>query len=524
MTMIFPKVILRLIKSMLKMLLMLLVVAGVILALVAWLTYKPLPDNSQRSVSQSLAVNPEGQLLKRFLSQIQANPTLTGIYPLGDGRDAFLARLALAKTAQYTLDVQYYIWHDDISGRLLMQSLYEAAERGVRVRLLLDDNNTAGMDALLSAVNAHPNIEVRLFNPFMQRTFRPTGYLSDFFRLNRRMHNKSFSADGVVTIIGGRNVGDEYFGAGTGVMFADLDVAAVGRATQDVQKDFDRYWASESVYALESVLGDSVADKFDTTPSTDAQTQDYLNALAKLKFAKQLQDGSLPLDWVKATLVSDDPAKGLGKAASDDTVLAHISPIMSATQKQLLIVSPYFVPTKQGRDLLSNTAKNGKNVTILTNALSATDVALVHAGYAKYRKDLLAAGVALYELKPDATITTKGHGLAGSSGASLHAKTFAVDDKVVFIGSFNMDPRSASINTEMGFLIDSPKLAKQIAQGFNHYRDAHTYAVGLTPNHDLQWQTQENGRVVAYGSEPKSGWFKRFSVWFCSLLPIEWLL
>lgn len=440
------------------------------------------------------------------------------------GRDAFLARLALTESAQNTLDVQYYIWHDDISGRLLLQSLYKAAERGVRVRLLLDDNNTGGMDELLAAVNAHKNIEVRLFNPFMQRGFRPVAYLSDFSRLNRRMHNKSLTADGMVTVVGGRNVGDEYFGAGTGVMFADLDVAAVGKAAQDVEQDFDRYWASDSAYPAEAIISAEPA-AFDTAPSADAETQNYLRALAQSEFAQQLQAGKLSMEWSKATLVSDDPAKGLGKALPGNTVLAHIGPVMGAVEKELLIVSPYFVPTQKGADLLGGIAQNGKNVTVLTNALSATDVAPVHAGYAKYRKDLLRAGVRLFELKPDATVTAETHGgLTGSSGASLHAKTFAVDGKTLFVGSFNMDPRSAELNTELGFLIDSPALASQLSDGLKQHQANHTYTVALTPKGDLQWQTQQNGHATAFDIEPESGLFKRLAVWFCGLLPIEWLL
>ncbi|UOO76064.1 phospholipase D family protein [Neisseria sp. Dent CA1/247] len=469
---------------MLKKIFIFLLFIVAVLAITALVTHKKLPDNSRRKPSHYLSPQSESALVRHLLPQAEAHPGLSGIYALRDGRDAFLARLALAETVQHTLDVQYYIWHDDISGRLLIQSLYKAAERGVRVRLLLDDNNTGGMDELLSAVNAHPNIEIRLFNPFMQRGFRPLGYLSDFFRLNRRMHNKSFTADGIVTIIGGRNVGDEYFGAGTGVMFADLDVAAVGAAAKDVEQDFDRYWASESSYPAKLILENHANTTFDTTPSANAETQDYLKALA------------------------------------------HISPVMAAAEKELLIVSPYFVPTKKGAELLSNIARSGKNVQVLTNSLSATDVAPVHAGYAKYRKDLLAAGVKLFELKPDATVTTDDHGglIHGSSGASLHAKTFAVDGKKLFVGSFNMDPRSADLNTEMGFILDSPELATQLSDGLKQHHAVHTYTVTKLSEGGLQWQTEENGKTLVYQQEPKSSVFKRFAVWFCSLLPIEWLL
>ncbi len=495
-----------------------------LLVALALFSYKKLPDNSQRTVSQSLAVNPEGVLAGHLLPQVAAHPGESGIYPLREGRDAFLARVALAQTAQYSLDVQYYIWHDDVSGRLLLQSLYQAAERGVRVRLLLDDNNTKGMDGLLAAFNAHPRIEVRLFNPFMQRDNRILGYLSDFFRLNRRMHNKSFTADGVITIVGGRNVGDEYFDAGSGVMFADLDVAAVGKAAQEVGQDFDRYWAAESTYPAENIMAAS-ATAFDAKPAADAETQGYLKALAGSEFARQLQSGHLALRWGKTTLVSDDPAKGLGKALPENTVLAHIGPVMAAAERELLIVSPYFVPTQKGTDLLGGIAQSGKNVTVLTNSLAATDVAAVHAGYAKYRPDLLKAGVKLHELKPDATVRMENtHGFGGSSGASLHAKTFAVDGKTLFVGSFNMDPRSAALNTEMGLLVDSPPLAAELADALQQHQAARTYAVTFAPNGKLQWQTQADGQPASYDSEPQSGAFKRFSVWFCSLLPIEWML
>ncbi|PAT41468.1 hypothetical protein CK623_00560 [Vandammella animalimorsus] len=498
---------------------------GLLLALLllAWASHQPLPDNRQRSVSQRLPVNPEGRLARHLLAQVEAHPGLSGIYALRDGRDAFLARLALAQSAQYSLDVQYYIWHDDISGRLLLQSLYQAAERGVRVRLLLDDNNTGGMDGLLAAANAHPNIEVRLFNPFMQRGMRPLGYLSDFFRLNRRMHNKSFSADGVVTIVGGRNVGDEYFGAGNGVMFADLDVAAVGPVVQAVEQDFDRYWASESSYPAENIIS-AAPLALDAAPSQDAGTQGYLKALAQSAFAQQLEAGTLPLEWAQATLVSDDPAKGLGKALPGNTVLAAIGPVMATAKEELLIVSPYFVPTRQGADWLASIAARGLKVQVLTNSLSATDVAPVHAGYAKYRKRLLEAGIALLELKPDATVMTDHHGgITGSSGASLHAKTFAVDRRLLFVGSFNMDPRSAALNTEMGLLLESPALAQQLASGLAQHASDHAYAVSLKDG-QLHWQTLQAGVTRDHGQEPGSSAFKRFAVWFCSLLPIEWLL
>ncbi len=473
--------------------------------------------------SQASTPTADSTLTQHFAAQLNTHQGQSGIYPLQNGQDAFVARLGLSQVAQKTLDVQYYIWHDDITGRLLLQQLYQAAKRGVKVRLLLDDNNTKGMDSLLISADAHPNLEIRLFNPFMQRDNRLLAYGSDFARLNRRMHNKSITADATATIIGGRNIGDEYFNAGSGVMFADLDVLAIGQAAQDVSADFERYWTSQSVYPAQSIIT-TPATSFDTTPAKDTDTQTYLTQLSTSNLIKQLQSGDLPLVWAKTTLISDDPAKGLGQENPQNTVIAHIAPIMDNTQTELTIVSPYFVPTQDGTDRLTAIAKSGKKVNVLTNALSATDVAPVHAGYAKYRKELLANGVNLFELKPNTTIHTNDHGgLFNSSGASLHAKTFTVDNQRLFVGSFNMDPRSAKLNTEMGLVIDSPELVGQLSTGLKDYYQTTTYTVSLTDG-NLSWQTQENGQTLTYDTEPNSSAMKRFFVWICALLPIEWLL
>ncbi|WP_019672705.1 phospholipase D family protein [Psychrobacter lutiphocae] len=512
--------------SLFKKLLIVILALLAILIILGVLSHKSLPDNTQRTTSTFLPVDPNSPLAQKILPAMDQRPGLSALYLLDDSHEAFLARLTLAASAQNTLDVQYYIWHDDTTGHLLMQSLYQAAERGVRVRLLLDDNNTDGMDELLASVNAHPNIEVRLFNPFMQRTMRPLGYLSDFFRLNRRMHNKSFTADGLATITGGRNVGDEYFGFGSGVMFADLDMVAIGPAAKDVVQDFDRYWASNSAYPAENIISQSQNQPpFDTTPDSDPNTQQFLQELKNSAFVTQLREGTLPLIWTKVQLISDDPAKGLQKSKEADSVLAHIAPIMQHTQHELLVISPYFVPTKLGKNLFTQLANDNKRVAVLTNSLAATDVIPVHAGYAKYRKPLLASGVELFELKPMATVTTKNHGgIIKSSGASLHAKTFIVDNKTLFVGSFNMDPRSASLNTEMGFLFDSKQMANYLAENMKKNQMQYSYAVTQNPNGKLHWQTEEDGKILEFDDEPHSSLFSRFGVWVCSLLPIEWLL
>lgn len=453
-----------------------------------------------------------------------SHPGLSGLYPLADGHDAFAARVMLADAAERSIDVQYYIWRDDTSGRLLLHHLRQASERGVRVRLLLDDNNTKGLEGVLTCLHAPPAMEVRLFNPLWYRHLRVIDYLFDFRRVNRRMHNKSFTVDNQVTVVGGRNVGNEYFGAGEGVMFADLDMLAVGPVVNDVSRDFDRYWNSASAFPLDYVLPKVPSCELNPEAPSDPLTQVYLKALAQSDLVQKLERGTLPLQWAKTFLVSDDPAKVLGNVEPSRTMMGQLREVLDAAQSQLTLVSPYFVPTVTGAHALAKWVSQGVAVSVLTNALSATDVMPVHAGYAKYRKQLLKAGVRLFELKRHATLNASGRRRHhGYSGASLHAKTFALDGSQIFVGSFNMDPRSARLNTEMGLVMECPTLAQQLLQGLTQNSGTHTYEVTL--HHDrLRWTTEENGQTVMYDREPLTSWWRRAAVRILSWLPFEWLL
>ena len=463
---------------------------------------------------------------------VAAHPGLSGIYSLPDARDAFAARELMARAAERTLDIRYYIWRNDVSGTLLSEAVRAAADRGVRVRLLLDDNNTAGLDTLLAALDAHPNIEVRLFNPFVIRAPRWIGYVTDFFRLNRRMHNKSFTADNQATIVGGRNVGDEYFGATEGVLFADLDVLAIGPVVTEVSEDFDRYWASGSSYPVSALL--PAADSAQIAELTaaasrvsrDPATVGYVNALRDSTFVRGWHQGTLVPRWAVTRMISDDSAKALGLAAPEVLMFAKLSEIIGASVSRFDVVSPYFVPTSPGVDMLVALAKRGVRVMVLTNALEATDVPVVHAGYAKWRKELLRNGIALYELRrrsSDAGPTPHAQRFA-SSGSSLHAKTFSVDRSRVFIGSFNFDPRSTSLNTEMGFVIESPALAEAIEVVLAARVPTEAYEVRLTDAGQLQWTERREGALVRHDTEPGSSAWQRARVGFFSLLPVEWLL
>ncbi|MCW5624142.1 MAG: phospholipase D family protein, partial [Burkholderiales bacterium] len=366
----------------------------------------PLPPLEGRPVSTHLQDTADTQLGKVLKGPITEHPGLSGVYAVGDGRQAFAARALLADAAERSLDVQNYIWHNDMSGTLMFQALLRAAERGVRVRLLLDDNNTSGLDPTLAALDAHPNIEVRLFNPFMQRRWRLLGYATDFSRLNRRMHNKSFTADNQATIVGGRNVGDEYFGAGQEKLFLDLDVIAVGPVVGEVSKDFDRYWASESAYPVDRIVpppnaaGIQALRDRATQYMTDPAARPYVSALKGTRLVRQLLSADLPFEWVKVRMVSDDPAKGLGKAPPHRMITQQLVDVLGAPEQELELVSPYLVPTIGGVNAFTDLSLSGVKITVLTNSLAATDVAAVHAGYAKRRRALLEAGVTLYEMKP----------------------------------------------------------------------------------------------------------------------------
>jgi len=493
-----------------------------------------LPSLEGRAITQALEDTADTRLGRAVQADVVAHPGKTGIHPLLNPRDAFAARVLLAASAEKSIDAQYYIWHGDAVGVLMFEALWQAAERGVRVRLLLDDNNTVGLDPTIAALDAHRNIEVRLYNPFVQRASRLVGYLTDFARLNRRMHNKSFTVDNQITVVGGRNIGDEYFGAGSGVVFADLDVAAVGPAVRDVSQQFDLYWNSASAYPAEAFVAPAGTDAaarltalFGATRAGKASVE-YIEAVRATPIVHDILARRLAFEWATARLVHDDPAKTLDAEGRVDLLLfPELVRTLGRPEKSLDLISPYFVPGDDGTAALVALAGRGVGVRVLTNSLAASDVAAVHAGYAKRRRDLLKAGVQLFELKPNAVQETRdstmGYGSGSSSG--LHAKTFAVDGSRVFVGSFNFDPRSARLNTEMGLVISSPSLARSLAAAFDSTIPQVAYEVRLASDGDgLEWIERSPAGEKRHTTEPGTTAWRRLGVGAMSLLPIEWLL
>lgn len=491
-----------------------------------------LPSLADRPASHALSDTAGTRLGQAVAPLVAANSGRSGVVAINHGRDAFAARAMLAEAAERSLDVQYYIWRRDLSGSLLFAALRRAADRGVRVRLLLDDNNsTPELDETLAALDAHPRIEVRLFNPFLSRRSHVLGYLTDFPRLNRRMHNKSFTVDNQAAIIGGRNVGDEYFDAAEATAFVDLDALAVGPVVNEVSRSFDAYWWSDSAYPVDRLLprlsaaeGAARIAAFEKT--LDAQAaKGYLQAVAQGSLVQDLLARRLELEWSTVRVVADDPAKALGQAPRATNLLPRLSAALGHPTQTLQIVTPYFVPTASGTEAFVALAKEGVRIEVLTNALEATDVAAVHAGYAKWRKPLLRGGISLSEMKRLAPGSgSTGLGVPVHSASSLHAKTIGIDHSRVFIGSFNFDPRSDRYNTEIGFVIESQSLARRLAEVFSTQLPDYTYLVRLDAQGHLAWEERRGGEVVVHSREPGASFWKRSAVTLLGWLPIEWLL
>lgn len=490
-----------------------------------------LPTDFERSDSHTLQNTENTKLGKDVVPLVNQHPDQSGFHVLNDGMDAFVARLALIESAEKSLDVQYYIWHDDYTGRALHNRLLHAANRGVRVRLLLDDLDTAGKEETLHIIDSHPNIEIRLFNPFADRDVRAADFVTDLSRVNHRMHNKSLTADNQATILGGRNIGDEYFEATEGVAFSDLDVLGIGPVVGEVSNAFDLYWNSQWAYPLAVFLQGKLIDESQLAEFQqksdgyleEAKQSKYANALKKTNIAKLSKLRELEYSWGRWFFVYDDPSKVGSSEVKKET---HLAPTLvdafDKTQKELIIVSPYFVPGYNLTKFLNERVKNGVRVRILTNSLAANDVPIVHAGYMRYRVDLVKGGVELYEYKPTAIVkNNKNKGSwTGSSGASLHAKSFGFDRQFIFVGSFNLDARSVALNTEMGVFVESPKYATMLGEAFDEKALINAYRIELN-NDALEWVTLENGNEVRFDVEPETSFWTRFSTDFLSIFVIE---
>lgn len=497
-------------------------------------------NNNQNNGENSLPADIENtNLVAAITEQNESHPELSGYHPIVTGANAFASRSILTDMATRNIDVQYYIWHDDQAGQLMLKDLWEAAERGVIVRLLLDDfNNDAKFDQHLLRFSSHPNIAVRIVNPLMYRKFQSLNYVTGLPRINRRMHNKSMTFDRQITIIGGRNIGNEYLSNDQNSQFADLDVLLIGKVVADIDNSFASYWSSPISFDIETLVtlnkgatDDFLTglDKLDEDEKTNSRSSlaIYKAAIEDSSIDTDLVNKRVPFRWTDMQFLSDDVGK-LTKSVPADTNLVHqLRTLLGSPSKNLTIISSYFVPTRDGVNTLVQLAESGIDIKILTNSFDATDVTAVHSGYSQWRPRLLRSGIKIYELKSTASEEKRENKLwkaRSQSSTSLHAKTFAVDDHQVFIGSYNVDPRSANINTEMGVLINDNELARQLHETLGDNLLSQAYEVRLVENDQLQWHTLENGEKVVYTSEPKVDFKDHVWLTVMSWLPIDWLL
>lgn len=470
---------------------------------------------------------PANSELARVVDRLTAShPEQSGVYPVTSAHNALAVRIAAVRAARRSIDIQYFIFRRDESGMLLTHELIDAAERGVRVRFLLDDFTTGTADTLLLALQQHPNIEIRLFNPFPHKSLRPVEFFTDFCRLHRRMHHKSFTIDGRVSFIGGRNLSNKYFGIDKEVVFGDMDLLAIGAVVPAIARQFDLYWNSRYSFPLYSVFPERPTSEEQHRLLAELQrnthtlmASDYGQGLLQSPVIDALSRDDHLWYWGRVQLLSDPPQK----VETPATTRAHFAADellqeIDRAREQLIIISPYFLPGDYYLQKIIAATARGVEVHILTNSLASSDLSLMHGPYMKYRRPLLEAGVHLHEMSSQ--LTYKLDNWNGTSRSLLHAKVFVIDQQRVYVGSFNLDHRSIKLNTELGAMIYSERLAREFSRNYTANVADNAYRVRLR-NGKLEWLGAD-GKVVT--TEPDASLLQKMGAFFSSWLPIEHLL
>jgi putative cardiolipin synthase len=484
------------------------------------------PKNKVRAPSAAFP-DYANTVIGAFLEKAAANHSnQSGFAIFPDGRQAFTSRIAMTELAEKTLDLQYFVWDPDATGRILAHHLVHAADRGVRVRILIDDIYMKGRDAILTALDAHPNIEVRIFNPFAHRSRRILDFIADFSRVNHRMHNKLFVMDNAVVIVGGRNIGDSYFEVHQETNFRDMDVFAVGPVVRKASAVFDQFWNGDWAVPVKALVNwtSTEADLQAVLKAAREQTADKpypypLNedvATLKLELATIFNR----LIWAQGHMIFDDPDE-IREHGRTITMTEGFYRRIDRLESELLIEVPYFVVRQRALDAVRRLRDRGVHIRVLTNSLASNNVLAAHAGHAKHRKEIVAAGVELYELRSDPPVKKTTFHLTRSARSTLHCKAFVFDRKDVFIGSLNLDPRSGDINTEAGLYIESPELADKMVSYMNDgVLPQSSYRVLLDPDDNLYWVTETEGKAVRYDRDPNSTSWQRAKAMLIGMLPV----
>lgn len=486
-----------------------------------------LPQDAPKPVSRALQATGETSLGKR-VRQVTSGRAAeeSGFHVMQDGVDALAARLSLVARAERSIDAQYFLVHDDLSGLLFVDALLDAADRGVRVRLLVDDLDTIGEDDALAALDSHSNLELRVFNPFEIRSAaRYAQFITELDRVDHRMHNKSFVVDNQVAIVGGRNIGDDYFDANPQFEFGDLDFVAIGPVVEQVSAAFDVFWNSDHAYPAAAIVGSE--EDLDALPKLREKHRQVLDAAEHADYRRRLEsaivdkmlDPDFPFFWGVASVVYDDPDVVEEGPEMLESVRSELASRVHDARSELQLVTPYFVPWSTVMEGFRAMRQRGVRVVALTNSLASNDMIPAHSGYARYRREMLEIGIELYEVKPNVSFDEAGKSGYDHTLTAVHMKTFTIDRRYTFVGSFNWDPRSAFLNTEIGLFIDSPALGEWAAETLAARLPEHAYRVRVNQESDLEWVEKTAQGERTWDEEPETGFWRRLQAHVFGIVP-----
>jgi putative cardiolipin synthase len=502
-----------------------LTIFGSLLAVMVITGCATVPLDVQKTASAALVDTDSTLLAKASDDWLTADPGRNGFYPLIQGFDAFGARLVLMDRAERSIDAQYFLMKPDSAGLVFSAKLMQAADRGVRVRFLLDDIFTSVDDEVLILLDEHPNVELRIFNPISRKGLPALNYVGNFKLTNRRMHNKSFTVDNQIAVVGGRNLAEEYFQLDTTGEFIDFDMLTAGPVVKDISASFDTYWNHELAVPISALYDKNDAEQLDARRSKikaamQESGESIYGEAVNTELMQMFFDGSVEPYFADAWTIIDDPQKLLVKVSRDQQIVAKaIADALRSAEDEIIIYTPYFIPGKGGMELIDDVRAKGVRIVLVTNSLASNNHTAVHSAYSSYRKRLLKAGVELYEARADAAQVIRDDGSKELEQLTLHTKGIIIDRRYTFVGSLNLDPRSIDINTEMGVMIDSTDLGALLAKNSDKRIANITYQLKLDDKNKISWHAIIDGKEVVETKEPLTTGWRRFQAWFLKIAP-----